>query len=114
MVTYVADRVAARTEGSVVPADDRVLASKIRSPRMPGWAIQRPRITQLIAEGTRWCPLTVLTGPVGAGKTMALAAWAASEPEPVAWVSLDEYDDRPAEFWSYVVAALRQSGITMT
>jgi LuxR family maltose regulon positive regulatory protein len=80
---------------------------------MPGWAIQRPRITQLIAEGTRWCPLTVLTGPVGAGKTMALTAWAASEPGPVAWVSLDEYDDRPAEFWSYVAAALRRAGVTV-
>src|SRR6516162_11716608 len=114
MVTYVADRAATRAECSVVSADDPVLASKIRVPRAPGWAVQRPRITQLIAEGTRWCPLTVLTGPVGAGKTMALASWAASEPGPVAWVSLDEYDDRPAGFWSYVVAALRQSGITMT
>ena len=48
----------------------------------------RPRITKLIAQGARWCPLTVVTGPPGAGKTMALALWAAAEPGTVAWVSV--------------------------
>ena len=73
----------------------------------------RPRITKLIAQGTRWCPLTVVTGPAGAGKTMALALWAAAEPGTVAWVSLDEFDNRPGVFWSYVVAALRRSGVAL-
>ena len=87
-----------------------ILASKITVPGVPGWAVPRPRITKLIAEGTRWCPLTVVTGPPGAGKTMALALWAAAEPGPVAWVSLDDYDNQPGVFWAYVVAALRRSG----
>ncbi|MFI5269791.1 MAG: hypothetical protein ACHQ7M_20635, partial [Chloroflexota bacterium] len=77
------------------------------------WTLQRPRITKLIAHGTRWCPLTVVTGPVGAGKTMALAVWSAAESGPVAWISLDEYDSRPGAFWSYLVAALRRSGVAM-
>jgi LuxR family maltose regulon positive regulatory protein len=97
----------------VVSACDPVLASKVTTPGVPDWAVQRPRLTQLIAEGMRWCPLTVLTGPVGAGKTMALASWAASEPGLVAWVSLDEYDNQPAGFWSYVAAALHRSGIAI-
>ncbi|HEX4253785.1 MAG TPA: hypothetical protein VH089_01785, partial [Streptosporangiaceae bacterium] len=80
---------------------------------MPEWAVPRRRITDLIAEGTRWCPLTIVTGPPGAGKTMALALWAAAEPGPVAWVGLDEFDNRPGVFWSYVVAALRQAGVTL-
>jgi len=75
--------------------------------------VQRPRITTLIAEGVRCCPLTVVTGPVGAGKTMALTLWAATEPGPVAWVSLDEYHNRPGVFLSYVVAALRRSGVAV-
>ena len=29
------------------------------------------------------------------------------------WVTLDDYDNRPKVFWSYVVAALRQAGITV-
>jgi len=88
-----------------------VLASRAWPPGVPGWAVQRPRITKLIAEGVRWCPLTVVTGPPGAGKTMALALWTAAEPGTVAWVSLDEYDNRPGVFWSHVVAALRLSGV---
>jgi len=104
---------ATRTRRPAVCAGHPVLASKITAPTVPDWAVQRPRITKLIAEGARWCPLTVLTGPAGAGKTMALALWAAAEPGPVAWVGLDEFDDRPEVFWSYVVAALRRAGVAM-
>jgi LuxR family maltose regulon positive regulatory protein len=96
-----------------VSGSDPLLPSKITAPNVPDWAVPRPRITRLIAEGTRWCPLTVVTGPPGAGKTMALALWAAAEPGAVAWVGLDEFDNRPGVFWSYVVAALRQSGVAI-
>ena len=41
------------------------------------------------------CSLTVVTGPPGAGKTVALALWAEAEPGAVAWVCLDEFDDGP-------------------
>src|SRR5215472_8265852 len=67
----------------------------------------------MIAQGAQRCPLTVVTGPPGAGKTMALALWAAAEAGPVAWVTLDKYDNRPGVFWSYVVAALRRSGVAL-
>jgi LuxR family transcriptional regulator, maltose regulon positive regulatory protein len=102
----------ARSKRPAVSAGDPILASKITAPGVPGWAVQRPHITDLIARSTRWCPLTVLTGPPGAGKTMALALWAAAEPGPVAWVGLDEFDNPPEVFWSYIVAALRRSGVT--
>ena len=104
-------QVVTRAKGPAAAARDPILASKTTAPGVPGWAVQRPRISKLIAEGVRWCPLTVVTGPPGAGKTMALALWTAAEPGTVAWVSLDEYDNRPEVFWSYVVAALRRSGI---
>ena len=101
---------AAAARRSAASADVPILASKITAPGVPDWAVQRTRITKLIAEGTR-SPLTVVTGPPGAGKTMALALWAAAEPGPVAWVSLDDYDNQPEVFWSYVAAALRRSGV---
>ncbi len=46
---------------------------------------------------------------------MAIASWAASSADSavLAWVSLDDYDNRPKTFWSYVVAALRQAGIAV-
>jgi LuxR family maltose regulon positive regulatory protein len=44
---------------------------------------------------------------------MALALWAAAEPGPMAWVGLDEFDNRPGVFWSYVLAALRREGVIL-
>jgi LuxR family transcriptional regulator, maltose regulon positive regulatory protein len=109
-----AQRMAARARRSAVSAGAPIPEAKITAPRVPEWAVQRPRITELIAEGTRWCPLTVVTGPPGAGKTVALALWAAAAPPgPVAWISLDEYDNRPGVFWSSVVAAMRRSGVAV-
>ena len=108
-----ASQVEARVRRPAVSAGLPILAAKITAPGVPDWALPRPRITQLIAQGARWCPLTVLTAPVGAGKTMALALWAAAGPGTVAWVSLDEFDNRPGVFWSYVVAALRRSGVAL-
>ena len=94
------------------PADDLVLASKLAAPRLPAWLVARPRLDQRIAEGAGG-PLTVVTGPPGAGKTTALASWAAASVTPgrVAWVTLDEYDNQPGSFWSHVVKALRLAGV---
>ncbi|HME67211.1 MAG TPA: hypothetical protein VKG61_20155, partial [Streptosporangiaceae bacterium] len=89
------------------------MPAKITAPGVPDWALTRPRITKLIAQGTRWCPLTVLAAPAGAGKTMALALWTAAQPDTVAWICLDGYDNRPEVFWSHVVAALRRSGVAV-
>jgi LuxR family maltose regulon positive regulatory protein len=111
MTANVANQVSTRSRRSAVSVAAPILAAKITAPNVPDWAVHRPRITKLVAEGTRWCPLTVVTGPPGAGKTMALALWAATEPGTVAWVCLDEFDNRPGVFWSYVVAALRRSGV---
>ena len=112
MATHVPRQVADRAGRSAVSAADPILASKITAPGVPHWAVPRPRITGLLAEAAG-CPLTVVTGPPGAGKTMALALWAAAEPRAVAWVGLDRYDNQPGAFWSYVVAALGHSGIAI-
>ena len=106
-------QVTTRARGSAVSAGVPVVAAKITAPGVPGWAVSRPRITELIVQGTRWCPLTVVTGPAGAGKTTALALWAAARPGTVAWVGVDEFDNRPGVFWAYVVAALRRSGVAL-
>jgi LuxR family maltose regulon positive regulatory protein len=95
-------------------ADDPVLMSKITMPDLPGWAVDRPRIQRLIAAGAQGT-LTTVTGPPGAGKTMAIALWATASTYPGArvWVTLDAYDNRPRVFWSYVVAALRRAGLAV-
>jgi LuxR family transcriptional regulator, maltose regulon positive regulatory protein len=88
-------------------AANHVLRSKITPPACREWVIRRSRIEERIAVG----PLTVVTGPPGAGKTTAVASWRAVTEDPVAWVTLDRYDSRPDVFWSTVVAALRSAGV---
>ncbi len=113
MTAQLANRAPAYAKRSAAFVGDPILISKIRAPAIPAWAVQRPRITKRIAEGARWCPLTVVTGAPGAGKTMAVALWAAAEAGPVAWVGLDEFDNEPDTFWSYVLAALRRAGVAL-
>jgi LuxR family maltose regulon positive regulatory protein len=45
---------------------------------------------------------------------MALALWVAAESGPVAWLGLDEFDNRPGVFWAYIAAAMRRSGVTVS
>jgi LuxR family transcriptional regulator, maltose regulon positive regulatory protein len=49
----------------------------------------------------------------GRGQDDGPGAVGVAEPGIVAWVCLDEFDNRPGVFWSYVVAALRESGVTL-
>jgi LuxR family transcriptional regulator, maltose regulon positive regulatory protein len=112
-VTSADARRGARLRG-LAGSRDPVLIAKITMPDIPDWGVRRPRIEKLIAEGARG-PLTTVTGPPGAGKTMAIASWAATTDYPccLAWITLDSYDNRPKVFWSYLVAALRQAGIAL-
>src|SRR5487761_17118 len=55
---------------------EEVLLSKITAPSRPDWIVRRMRIERHITTGTARS-LTVVTGPPGAGKTTAVASWAA-------------------------------------
>jgi len=113
MVTSATEQEGTRLRRHRARLNDPILASKITIPELPGWVVSRPRIDKQLVEGAQG-PLTVVTGPPGAGKTMAIVSWAASGGAgPIAWVTLDEYDNRPRIFWSYVVAALRRAGVAV-
>ena len=88
-----------------------LLASKLATPSMPGRVVQRPRLFKLLDIGVER-PVTLLAAPAGSGKTMLLTSWisAASPPGPVAWLSLDQVDNDPVRFWTYLLAALCRSG----
>ncbi len=113
-MTTAATPVAAGSARPPAGAADPVLTSKITMPGVPDWLVTRARLEERIAQGAQG-PVTTVTGPPGAGKTMALALWAAARPPagPLAWVTLDDYDNRPKVFWSYVLAALRRAGVAV-
>jgi LuxR family maltose regulon positive regulatory protein len=47
-----------------------------------------------------------ITAPAGYGKTTLLAQWAARDPRPFAWVSLDRRDNDPAALLTYLASAI--------
>ena len=53
----------------------------------------------------RPCSFALLSGPAGFGKTTLLSESVAEYQQPVAWVSLDEADNDPIRFWTYLIAA---------
>lgn len=63
MATDAAEQMATSAGRPGVCGGVPVLASTITVLGGPEWAVPRLRATTLIAEGTRWCPLTVVTGP---------------------------------------------------
>jgi len=53
------------------------------------------------------CKLTLISAPAGSGKTTLLSEWVTVCDRPVAWLSLDEGDNDPICFLTYLVAALQ-------
>ena len=51
--------------------------------------------------------LTLISAPAGFGKTTLVSEWLADCERPVAWLSLDEGDNDPTRFLTYLVAALQ-------
>ena len=65
----------------VTSPEDTIIAAKIAVPGLPPWLVSRPRINERIRAGAQG-PLTLVSGPPGAGKTMAIASWAAARADP--------------------------------
>ena len=80
---------------------------KLRVPVLGVGVLNRPRVTGLIERAAAH-PVTVITAPAGAGKTLACAIWAqsAARSSRVAWLTVDEGDRDPSRFWANVAAAL--------
>ena len=107
---------------------DSLLETKLHIPTPRPGLVRRPRLLDRMDAGLER-KLTLLSAPAGFGKTTLLSEWianlrvaradsrgtAARSPnedqkpdlqQRVAWVSLDEGDNDPVRFWSYVIAAL--------
>ncbi len=84
---------------------------KAQPPVVPPGLVRRRRLEAQLSKGTSQSFTLVSAGP-GAGKTFAIAAWAASgvAPGPVAWLSLDTTDNDPRTFWWDLLQSVIGSG----
>ncbi|MEM9485714.1 MAG: helix-turn-helix transcriptional regulator, partial [Cyanobacteria bacterium P01_F01_bin.116] len=83
-----------------------LLETKLYLPKWSANQISRPRLLNRIYPERK---LTLVSAPAGFGKTTLLAEWVSAVPtRAVAWVSLDQSDNDPAVFWTYLLTALQK------
>ncbi|MGE5702291.1 MAG: LuxR C-terminal-related transcriptional regulator [Clostridia bacterium] len=86
-----------------------ILHTKLHIPHVSRESlIERPALIKMLNEGLK-TKLTSITAPAGYGKTTVLSEWTRQCSCPVAWISLDRYDNDLVQFWSYVIAAVEQA-----
>jgi LuxR family maltose regulon positive regulatory protein len=93
-----------------IPLGNQLLATKFYVPVTLGSLISRPRLTTLLNESLKHS-LTLVSAAAGFGKTTLLSTWSQSLPASnprVVWVSLEEEDNEPRLFWTYILAALNK------
>ena len=90
-----------------VATDAVVLETKLTPPRMRSEHVPRRALVEML-RAARARKLTLVAAPPGFGKSTLLAEWASTQSAAgVAWLSVDESDNDPARFFTYVAAALR-------
>src|ERR687898_2597340 len=94
----------------MIRTSDTLVSTKLRPSQARPNLVARPRLTaRLEREASR--KLTLISAPAGFGKTTLLVEWLKEREDgdqSVAWLSLDEGDNDPVRFLSYLVAALRR------
>ena len=90
-------------------AADPLVSTKLHPSQARPKLVARPHLVESLTRepGRR---LTLLSAPAGFGKTTLLNEWAKSRTDGqsyVAWLSLDEADNDPVRFLSYLIAALQ-------
>ena len=94
-----------------------LLLTKLYAPPPRHNLVLRPRLIERLNEGlSSGRKLTLISAPAGFGKTTLISEWIAGPKQcppgqvcgkTVAWLSLDEADNDPARFVTYLVAALQ-------
>jgi LuxR family maltose regulon positive regulatory protein len=85
-----------------------LLQTKLAIPPVRTDRVPRPRLIQLLSNGLER-PLTLICAPAGFGKTTLITDWNEQPNRPdflLAWLSLDEDDNDPVRFLTYLMSAL--------
>ena len=85
-----------------------LLTTKLYSPPVRPNTLPRLRLLQRLEAGIDG-NLTLVSAPPGFGKTTLITTWLHGTDIPFTWLSLDEGDNDPVRFLTYLVAALQKA-----
>src|SRR5690554_5009114 len=84
-----------------------LLENKLHIPKTTINLIPRTRLLKQLSQVEKW-RFASLIAPAGYGKTVLMMQLAGTIQQPLSWYQLDEYDNDPAVFLQYLVAAIRR------
>src|SRR5215470_18803405 len=89
----------------------QLLMTKLATPAAQPWLISRSRLLTRLAEARS--RLTLLSAPAGFGKSTLLSDWLhtsqqSSHASTIIWFMVDEADNDPLCFWTYLGTALHR------
>jgi LuxR family maltose regulon positive regulatory protein len=84
-----------------------ILLTKLHPPPITPDLLPRSHLLERLDKG-RQRPLTLISAPAGYGKSVLASAWLETRDGPSAWVSLDEHDNDPVGFLTYVIVAVQR------
>ncbi|MCV2490969.1 LuxR C-terminal-related transcriptional regulator [Geodermatophilus sp. YIM 151500] len=86
-----------------------LLTTKLHAPRRRRGLVARARLLEQLSRGDE-AVLTLVSAPAGFGKTTLLTEWLAAAGRPsTAWLALDQRDDDPVLFLTYLLSALQRA-----
>jgi LuxR family maltose regulon positive regulatory protein len=88
---------------------DTLLTTKLFVPQTPPELVPRPHLAERLSEGLAR-KLTLVSAPAGFGKSTLVTGWLAETGHTPAWLSLDQDDNDPIRFWTYLIAAVQTVG----
>lgn len=84
-----------------------ILKTKLHMPGLRPNLVTRKRILDKLNSGIGMgCRVTLISAGAGYGKTTLAVEWLKSTKRPVAWISLDEFDNDPVRLLSYLTACM--------
>ncbi len=83
-----------------------IVVTKVYLPRLRPNVVSRPLLIERLNEGLHG-KLTLISAPAGFGKSTLLSQWIAASGRAVGWLSLDEGENDPLGFLTYLVSAIQ-------
>ena len=86
------------------PTSDGLIRTKLAPPRLHGAFCPRAALLARLETGLVR-KVTLVSAPVGSGKSTLVADWWSSHQAVAAWIALDGGDNDPVRFWRYLLTA---------